>query len=81
MMNGVWRAENKAVEWVSGPRDGLMVVRGTEEGYIVVKDVKDDGYEKVLMKKRNFEWKGARWRSLQSKLTPHSLFCWSVGKQ
>ena len=56
IMGGVWRPNLKPVKWVEGEKDGLMIVTGSGEGYVVVHDVKDDGYKKVLMKDKRISY-------------------------
>ncbi|KAK6532993.1 hypothetical protein TWF281_007159 [Arthrobotrys megalospora] len=52
VMSGQFSARHQSIKWIASPddeKDGLMLEERGEDGYLVVKDVKDKAYKKVLM--------------------------------
>ncbi|KAK6338201.1 hypothetical protein TWF730_002275 [Orbilia blumenaviensis] len=52
VMSGQFSARHQSIKWIASPdgeKDGLMLEERGEDGYLVVKDVKDKAYKQVLM--------------------------------
>ncbi|KAK6505523.1 hypothetical protein TWF481_007418 [Arthrobotrys musiformis] len=52
VMSGQFSPRHQSITWIASPdgeKDGLMLEERGEDGFLVVKDVKDKAYKKVLM--------------------------------
>ncbi|KAF3170878.1 hypothetical protein TWF106_010366 [Orbilia oligospora] len=52
VMSGQFSARHQSIKWIASPdeeKDGLMLEERGEDGFLVIKDVKDKAYKKVLM--------------------------------